>query len=60
MTAELRQVAEHIGADPTCIHDWPGPGEITRHSWEPMPEAERQKWETDRLERHIQRLRGAR
>lgn len=54
---ETNEIAKHIGCDVSCIHDWPGPGEIVRHAHQPMPEAERVRWERQRIEQRIASLR---
>lgn len=53
---ETNEIAKHISCDVSCIHDWPGPGEIVRHANQPMSEAERNRWERQRIEQRIATL----
>jgi len=62
MTAETREIARHLrvcwGTEYAPTRLEPDDSAVTRHAHEPMPADERARWDRDRIERHIARLRG--
>lgn len=65
ITQELREIAAHLATmgqpiDPSCVADWPGPGEVLRHADEPMPADEATRYSRQKTEQRIAALMGRR